>query len=102
MLRFLYGRQLIEDFLTVDAIASECIDGEIAYTERGEILEEMGALRWVDLETVYAGFYNDMRSTDMAPPDGDAQPRVAASPSAGADEEVTASLRFFCWCVSGV
>ena len=92
MFCLLDGRQLVEYVLPVDAIASESIDGEIADSERGEVLEEVRALRRVDLEFVYAGFHNDLCCTDMTPPYGNAEPWVAAAPTAGTDEHIGGSL----------
>ena len=92
VLRLLDGGQGIEDVLAVDAVAAEGVDGEVADAERGEVLEEVGALAGVDLEVVQAGFYDDLRGADVRPLDGDAQPRVAAPPAAGADEEIGSSL----------
>ena len=48
----LNSRQLVEDFLTVDAVASEGVDGEVADAQRCEVLEEVCALTGVNLETV--------------------------------------------------
>ena len=85
MLCLLHGGQCVEDFLPVDAVTSEGVDGEVADAKRGEVLEEVGALAGVHLEAVQPCLHDDLGSTDVAPLDGYAEPRVAASPTAGAD-----------------
>ncbi len=91
VLRLLYGGQLVEDFLPVDAVASESVDGKVADAKRGKVLEEMRALARVNLEAVQSSLDDDLRGTDVAPLDGNAEPRVAASPTARTDEEVGSS-----------
>ena len=88
VLCLLYGRQLVEHLLPIDAIASEGIDGKVANAKRCQVLEEVGALTWVDLKAVETSFYNDLRGTDMRPLHRNAQPRVAASPTTWTDEEI--------------
>ena len=44
VLRLLDGRHLVEQLFLEDAIAGIGVDGEIAHTKRGEVLEEVGAL----------------------------------------------------------
>ena len=39
----------IEYLLLEDAVAGVGVDGEIAYAERGEVLEEVGALGGIDM-----------------------------------------------------
>ena len=48
----------------------------------------MGALRRVDSVVFQRDFGNDTRCRDLRPPDGNAQPRVARTPSARTDEHV--------------
>ena len=43
--RFLHGREGIKGGTIVDSITIEVVDGEIAHTEGGEVLEKVGALR---------------------------------------------------------
>ena len=88
VLCLLYGRQLVEHLLPIDAIASEGIDGKVANAKRCQVLEEVGALTWVDLKAVETSFYNDLRGTDMRPLHRNAQPRVTASPTTWTDEEI--------------
>ena len=54
----LYGRQLVEFFLPIDAITSEGIDSQVAYAKRGEVLEEVRTLAWVNLEAVKTCLHN--------------------------------------------
>ena len=82
---FLDGGEVVEDFLTIDAIASEGVDGEVADAKGGEVLEEVGALRGVNLEAIQASLHDDLCRADLRPLDGNAEPRVAASPTARAD-----------------
>lgn len=49
---FLNSGELVEDFLTIDAVAPEGVDGEVADAKRGEVLEEVGTLTGVNLEAV--------------------------------------------------
>ena len=56
------GWHFVEDFLTVDAVATEGVDGEVGHAERGEVLEEVGALGGINLEALQAGLYDDAGS----------------------------------------
>ncbi len=58
-LRFLNGRHTIEDGLLQHTIASVGVDGEVADTKGGEVLEEVGALRRVDMIVLQASLNND-------------------------------------------
>ena len=82
---FLDGGEVVEDFLTIDAVASVGVDGEVADAKGGEVLEEVGALRGVNLEAIQASLYDDLCRADLRPLDGNAKPRVAASPTARAN-----------------
>ena len=42
---FLHSREGIKDSTIVDSVAIEVVDGEIAHTEGGEVLEKVGTLR---------------------------------------------------------
>ena len=86
MFCFLNGGQLVENFLPIDAVASEGVDGEVADAERGEVLEEVCALARIDLEAVQSCLDNDLGCADLRPLDRDAKPRVGASPTARADK----------------
>ena len=78
-LRFLNGRHAVEDGLLQHTIASVGVDGEVADTKGGEVLEEMGALRGVDMIVLQASLNDDTGSRDVGPLDGDAQPIVAGA-----------------------
>ena len=85
-LRFLNGRHAVEDGLLQHTIASIGVDGEVADTKGGEVLEEMGALRGVDMIVLQTGLDDDAGSGDMRPLDGNAQPVVAGAPAARTNE----------------
>ena len=70
-LRFLNGRHAVEDGLLQHTIASIGVDGEVADTKGGEVLEEVGALRRVDMIVLQASLNNDTSGRDMGPLDGD-------------------------------
>ena len=82
---FLDGGEVVEDFLTIDAVASEGVDGEVADAKGGEVLEEVGALRGVNLEAIQACLHDDLCRADLRPLDGNAKPRVGTSPTARAN-----------------
>ena len=44
---FFYGWHSVEDILAEDTIVGVAVYSEIAYTKRGEVLEEVSALTWV-------------------------------------------------------
>ena len=75
----------VETCLVEEAVALEGIDGEIGDTERGEVLEEVGALRGIDLEVVETCFDDDACGRDIGPLDGNAQPGVGRAPTSRAD-----------------
>ena len=60
-LGFFHHRLLIQELLVVDTVSSVGIDGEIAYTERGQVLEEVGALTRIDSIIGQPGFYDHSR-----------------------------------------
>ena len=62
MLRLLNGRKGIENGLVVDAIAHKIVDGEVAYTHAGQILEEMRTLTGIHTEVAKTGLHNDFGS----------------------------------------
>ena len=86
--RFLNGRQGVEHAGLHDAITRIGIDGEVTYAKRGEILEEVRALRGVYVVVLQSGFYDDASCGDVRPFHGDAQPVVAGAPSSRPDEHV--------------
>ena len=54
-----YGRLGIQEFLVVYTVVHKCIDGEIPYAERCQVLEEMGSLTGVYTVIRQSGFHND-------------------------------------------
>ena len=52
MFCLLNSGELVEDFLTVDAVAPEGVDGEVSDAQRCEVLEEVGTLTGVNLKAV--------------------------------------------------
>ena len=58
-LGFLNGRHAVEDGLLQHTIASIGVDGEVTHTEGGEVLEEVGALRGIDMIVLQTGLDND-------------------------------------------
>ena len=92
ILCFLNGRHTVEDVLLEQTIARVGVDGEVADTERREVLEEVGALRGVDVVVLETGLDDDAGCRDVGPLDGNAQSVVAGAPAARADEHVVLAL----------
>lgn len=86
------GWQLIELLFAPDAIATEGVDSEVRDAERGEVLEEVGALRRIDLEIVQSRLDYNPGSRDVRPLDGDAKPRVARAPATRTDVDAVAAF----------
>ena len=82
----------IEEVLVVDAVVHVGVDGEVAHAERCQVLEEVGALAGIHAVVGQAGFHDNPGRADVGPLHGDAQPRVAAAPASGADEDVVAAF----------
>ena len=76
------GWEAVEVVDVVDAITNVIVDDEIAHTERGEVLEEVGALTGFHTIVLQSGFDDEFGGTDMRPLHRDAQPRVVAAPAA--------------------
>lgn len=81
-------RKGIEDVFAIDTVVAEGIDGEIADSEAREVLEEMRALAWIHLEVLEPCLDDDTCRRDMWPLDWNTEPRVAASPASGTDEQI--------------
>ena len=64
------------------AIVAVLVDGEVAHTERCEILEEVSALTWVYAIVLQRHLHDDTRCRYMRPLHGYAQPRIARTPPA--------------------
>ena len=75
-----------------DAVTHERVDGEVAYAKRGEVLEEVRPLARLDAVAAQARLDYHFRRRDVGPLDGDAEPRVARSPAAGADKHIGCAL----------
>ncbi len=82
----------VEEVVAVDAVAEVVVDGEVADAEGGEVLEEVRALTGVYAVVLQAGLDDDLGRGYGGPLDGYAEPRVAAAPTAGPDEDVAAFL----------
>ena len=68
---FLNGRHLVKHLFLEHAVACIGVDGEVANTKRGEVLEEMRTLRGVDMVVLQTCLHNDTGSRDMWPLHGD-------------------------------
>lgn len=88
--RFGDGGKGVEDRLVANAVARKGIDGEIAHAERREVLEEVRALRGIDPIVGKTGLNDDAGGRDVRPFHGNAQPRIARSPTAGANQHAVA------------
>ena len=88
ILRLVDGGHVIEDGLLEDAVASVGVDCEIADTKGCEILEEVRALRGVNVIVLETSLDDDAGGRDVGPLDGNAQPRVAGAPTARTNEDV--------------
>ena len=51
--------QRVEDVFAIYTVVAEGIDGEIADSETREVLEEVGALAWIDLEVLEPSLNDD-------------------------------------------
>ena len=83
ILRLLYGWHRIEHLLVYEAsLFGIGIYREIAHAERGEVLEEVGALTRIDVVILQCHLYDDAGGTDMRPLDRYAQVMITRSPAA--------------------
>ena len=71
VLGFLNGRKLVQDVLTVDAVATEGVYGKIAHSQRSQVLEEVGSLAGIYLIVVEACLNDNLRGADVWPFYGD-------------------------------
>ena len=53
------SRKSVENGVVIDAITHKVIDGEVANSHTGEILEEVSALAGIHPEIAQTCFYND-------------------------------------------
>ena len=49
----------IEHLLAIDTVVGVGVDGEVAHAKAGEVLEEVGALAWIDLEVLESCLNDD-------------------------------------------
>ena len=83
----LFNRGLLGEPLPVDgAFAGVGVDGEVSDLERGQVLEEMAALRGRDAEVVEAGLVDGASARNFVPLDRDAEPGIVRTPSADSDQ----------------
>ena len=92
VLRLFDGRQPVEDLLLEKTGTVVGIDGEVAHAERRQVLEEVGALRRIDVIVLQSRLDDDTGCRDVGPLDRHAQPRVAGAPTARTDEDVGAAF----------
>ena len=71
ILRLLNGRHRIEHLFLESAGSREGVDGKISHAEGGEVLEEVGALRRIDMVVLQSQLDNHTGSGDMRPLHGD-------------------------------
>ena len=71
-----------------EAVLRRRIDGEVSHLERGQVLEEVRALRRRHAEVLEAALDDRPRAGDLVPGDRHAEPRIGRAPAADADEHV--------------
>ena len=86
--RLFYGGQGVEHACLQDAVTRVSVDGEVTHAERGEVLEEVRALRGVYVVVLQSCLYDDACCGDVRPLHGDSQPVVAGAPSSRPYEHV--------------
>ena len=102
MLRFFDGGHGIKESLVKPAVSVVRIDGKITDAERCQILEEMGPLAWIYSIVFQSALDDNPRVADMRPFYRDAQPRITASPTSRADQNIILligcklPIHFFC------
>ena len=89
---FFHRRQGVQIFFIEPAISLKRIDREIANPERRQILEEMRSLARIDTIVLQPAFHNDAGIADMRPFHRNAQPGIAAAPTAGTDQDIVLFL----------
>src|ERR1700751_3514900 len=75
-----------------EAFACVWVDGEISNLKRGEVLEEVAALRGRDAKVAETGCYDHARSRDFVPLDWNAEPWFSRAPAAHANEQIRPSF----------
>ena len=66
----------IEHLLAVDAVVGVGVDGEVAHAKAGEVLEEVSALRWIDMIVFESLFHDNACCRDVWPPAVEETPHV--------------------------
>ena len=74
---FLHGGHKVKNVLPEDAVVVVGVDGEVADTERSEVLEEVCALAWVNAIVLQSCLYDETCAADVWPLYGYAEPVVA-------------------------
>ena len=87
-----YGRLGGQEGFVEPSLAFKRVDGEVAYTKGGHVLEEVSTLTRFDAVALESAFRDDAGLTDLRPFYRDAQVGVAASPASGTNEDVVATL----------
>ena len=64
---FFYCFHSVENIFLYDAVATEVVNSEIADTEGGEVLEEVGSLRRIYTIVLQSLFHDDTCCRDMGP-----------------------------------
>src|SRR5262249_56838028 len=79
--------RLPSDPVPVDeAFPEVLVHGEVADLERGEVLEEVAALRRGHAEVAKPGLHDRARAGDLLPGDGNPEPRIVRAPASDADQ----------------
>ena len=78
----------VKNITTNQSVVTELIDGKIADTKGGQVLEEVSTLTRIDLITIKASLDNDTCPGDVWPLDRDAKPLVTTTPSAWANKHI--------------
>ena len=87
---FVEGLAGVEQILAEDAVAAEGVDRQVSYAQRGDVLEEVRALRGLDVEPLDAALDDHLCLGDVGPLDRDAQERVRRPPAARAYQYIGA------------
>ncbi|OLA23927.1 MAG: hypothetical protein BHW17_04440 [Dorea sp. 42_8] len=80
----------VERLFAEYAVAAEGADRQVTHAQRGDVLEEVRALRRLDVEFLDAAFDDHLGFGDVVPLDGYAEERIRRTPAAGTDEYVGA------------
>ena len=92
VLRLVYGRLCIQEFLVVYAVIHKGVDGKVSHSKGGQVLEEVGSLTGVYPVIGQSGFHYHAGSADVRPLHGDAEPGVTATPASGTYKDIVAAF----------